>query len=674
MDEDQLNRQLRSWERRLDREYDREHPSRSVIRRCKGMIKEINMKLRAMERFVAETNNIYDRPESMLRALSQTEEKLKGVSYNPETRTIQYDGLLNAWIFHLRLLSVLPPTAMNAGDIQKSPLELTGDEAWKYLHTQGFSEDELRELDDMGFVGATAVAAWEEMRDTGVVREDIRKMEGKGYTLGGLLDIWERLEGNYDKQFYGYMIQGTDSSYRDAFSINPDNLSQTMQFTLLYHTNVLAENKNTAELEKLINAMLYTDENHSWYPVNEDGQAYGSDYIERMYAASSFALEQEASALLGGRHLYTDQVMDALGEQIKLQSDMNTLWAALRETAFNDGCFDQSGMSRMSQELPYGGKIEDLTYAATGFSFQYQFATAWIKDAGMPVDTKNIQSIEWHPDYKVKVDCSINMSQTSMNAQERKERIQAIREAQETLWLKYAYQTGSSLIGIVSPEAGAVLGLGEALASRGAKKTGSSALAAMEKSGYLSEEFIQKYKSGATGAVIAGGNFIDYVNELEGLDTKINAENARQRLEWFGATSSVDVSNGTPVLDENGNDEYKGRWTITVNEGYYNVNAIKNLAKWEKEGLAGVLDQEIRNRDIRIEIIDRIESQLKSDKTLTQEATILLHGGGDILQMDSEKFAQTIQDIEKAYTNAYKESDKKSQDKAIKIQSIFQKQ
>lgn len=104
------------------------------------------------------------------------------------------------------------------------------------------------------------------------------------------------------------------------------------------------------------------------------------------------------------------------------------------------------------------------------------------------------------------------------------------------------------------------------------------------------------------------------------------------------------------------------------------MNAIKNLAKWEKEGLTGVLEQEIRNRDIRIEIIDSIESQLKSDKNLTQEATVLLHGGGDILKMDSEKFAQTIQDIENAYTNAYKENGGKPLGELLEIQSILQKQ
>lgn len=409
----------------MDREHDREHPRRSVIRRCKGMIKEINMKLRAMERFVSETNNIYDRPESMLNILSQAEEKLKGVNYNATEKKIQYDGLLNGWSFHLRLMSALPPTPMDNRDIEKSPLELTGDEAWAYLHTQGFSEDELRELDDMGFVGTTAVAAWEEMKNTGVAREDIRKMEGYGYNLGGLIDIWETLEHDKDKQFYGCIIQGTDDSYREAFSVNPDNLSPIVQFTLLYHTSAMAESKHTEELELLINAMLYTDEQHSWYPVSEDCQAYGSGYIERMFAASSFVLEQQANALLGGRHVYSEKGINALSEQIKLQADMNALWGALRETAFNDECFDQSGMNRMSQELPYGGKIEGLTYAATGFSFQYQFSTAWIKDAGMPVDTKNIPSIEWHPDHPVKVESNINSTLASITAQEWKERIQA---------------------------------------------------------------------------------------------------------------------------------------------------------------------------------------------------------------------------------------------------------
>lgn len=87
-----------------------------------------------------------------------------------------------------------------------------------------------------------------------------------------------------------------------------------------------------------------------------------------------------------------------------------------------------------------------------------------------------------------------------------------------------------------------------------------------------------------------------------------------------------------------------------------------------------MLDQDIWSKDTGKAIIDRIESQLKSDKTLTQEATILLHGGGDILQMDSEKFAQTIQDIEDAYTNAYSGNAQQPFGQSLEMQSILQKQ
>lgn len=219
-----------------------------------------------------------------------------------------------------------------------------------------------------------------------------------------------------------------------------------------------------------------------------------------------------------------------------------------------------------------------------------------------------------------------------------------------------------------------IIGLGEALVSGGAKKTGNSALAAMEKSGYLSDEFIQNYKSGASGAVIVGGNFMDYLNELEGLDAKISAENAQQRTEWFGATSSVDVSSGIPSLDKNGNDAHKNKWSMTVNEGYYNPDAIKNLAKWEKEGLIGMLEKDLDNKEKSSGVIKKIEEQLKVDRSFTKEAELLLHGGSDILQMNAERFAQAITDIETAYENAYTNDTEFPIGEKINIQSIFQAQ
>lgn len=60
-------------------------------------------------------------------------------------------------------------------------------------------------------------------------RDDIRNMEEYGYNLGGLIDILETLERDSDKMFYGCIIQGADGSYREAFSVNPDNLSPIMQ-------------------------------------------------------------------------------------------------------------------------------------------------------------------------------------------------------------------------------------------------------------------------------------------------------------------------------------------------------------------------------------------------------------------------------------------------------------
>lgn len=140
LNEDQLNNQLRYWERRLDREYDREHPRSSVIRRCKSMIRDIRSKLLSMERFVHATEGIYDGATQVLAILQTAQNQLNWVTYDQKEHKIHFGEISNDWL-----------------------LELNSAAARSYLLTNGVTETEIKNLDDMGFAPEVIRASMEKL-------------------------------------------------------------------------------------------------------------------------------------------------------------------------------------------------------------------------------------------------------------------------------------------------------------------------------------------------------------------------------------------------------------------------------------------------------------------------------------------------------------------------------
>ena len=94
---------------------------------------------------------------------------------------------------------------------------------------------------------------------------------------------------------------------------------------------------------------------------------------------------------------------------------------------------------------------------------------------------------------------------------------------------------------------------------------------------------MERYKTDGKSAVIAATGFLDYFDEKQRLDGQIASENARMKLEWFGATSSFQA----------------GELTEIVNVGFYNVTALEDLRDWEENGLTSVISKVIKKGNKR---------------------------------------------------------------------------
>ncbi len=393
LDQDKLEWELEDYIRRLDREYDREHPSSYRIARYRNMIREIRGKLRDMQDFLNATKGLYTEALRLQEILGRADTELKGISSDPETGAVSFSSVNNSWL-----------------------LEMQNAIGEKYL------------------------------KDLGISDREIERMKKLGLEAYELKARHECLETEEDRAFFADII---NERYLKAFQVNPDKLSLEAKFFLTEYTRMLADKGNIKELEQLINDMLYTDAYHSRYPTGQALDAYGYEYVSILFDITSCLLEEEGKALYAGKNIFTDTGRKKFGSSLKKLADLNALWGAVQRTSYESKYFYESGIESISMRLMYGSKIQNLEHEGSGFEFDTIYSTAWIGDSSYYAAGNNVRGIEWHEGRVLRVSTSVNTSLSSIDSQTYKETIQDLREKKETLWMKYMINTGTGIMGIM---------------------------------------------------------------------------------------------------------------------------------------------------------------------------------------------------------------------------------
>ena len=107
LDEDQLKRNIREWEREISYEESEEEPNYSFIRRLRSYIRDAQAKLDAMSNFVRVTGGIYDRAGDINRILKKADTELNKVQYDPKSMTLDFSSVNRHWILEMEALKVL---------------------------------------------------------------------------------------------------------------------------------------------------------------------------------------------------------------------------------------------------------------------------------------------------------------------------------------------------------------------------------------------------------------------------------------------------------------------------------------------------------------------------------------------------------------------------------------
>jgi len=397
--------------------------------------------------------------------------------------------------------------------------------------------------------------------------------------------------------------------------------------------------------------MLYTDEEHSPYPNSYGQDAYGLEYLNRLFAASSDVLEKQCNALWQAAGILTKEEKDALGKEIKLQAHTNALWKTLSNVSYESDYFYASGIEIFSGQFLYGSRIHDLTFTDAGFTYNCEYQTAWVGDASMGVCGKNISELVWHGENLLTVQTKILTNLNEMKIEEHIEEIQALRTEREFLFTKYFLKTGMNIIGSVFPITGGLCDTLNGALDKSASDINGGLTDTLEEIGLIDEDVLDGYKSGAGPLVSIGAGLVDYFNEAKQIDKKSNAEKELQKIKLFGAVSSFTA----------------GGLSETVNMGYYNPESLFDLRTWEKSGIDGVLGKALSNGEKREEVIKEIRQQLEGKMT-AGIATLL--DGGNIFLMDATEISEAISSINQAYKAI--ETDDKYFGSELNLLAIFQ--
>ena len=98
LDEDQLKRNIREWQKEIWYEEREEEPNHRFISRLEGYIRDAQAKLDAMSNFVGTTRGIYDRARDINRILNKADTELNKVQYDPKSMTLNFSSVDRIWL------------------------------------------------------------------------------------------------------------------------------------------------------------------------------------------------------------------------------------------------------------------------------------------------------------------------------------------------------------------------------------------------------------------------------------------------------------------------------------------------------------------------------------------------------------------------------------------------
>lgn len=396
-----------------------------------------------------------------------------------------------------------------------------------------------------------------ELLARGVTQKQLDNMESIGYMpseIKGALDLCETEE---DRQFFGYLMDGTAESYIKAFEINPHKLSESMTIIMAdyaVHIVELDENgQSTKESEERLlafnNALLQSRDYIVIAPEIKPTIEYRAAYLNKLCTGTE-ALAQADLITLASMEP-GDEGYEELYANYKKVLSMKNLWLTEQDMLNTD---DLNGTAKINMS-----EIKELHFHNNTVVFTYQDSD---KLFGKPEEGI--------------IRCELLSHGSALdNFEDRKALLELAQEREDAarkLLESLVIDVGIGALSIYSPPLAILAASVVSLA-----KMDASAMGSWEGLGNTNEE---KLNWGTT-SIIAKDVLDSYISFMN-TTAQLEATEWEIAQEWFG------MGGGYAVLDEEKN-VVEMEYNFT---GPYDPNVLRIMNKWENGGLGAWLPLE----------------------------------------------------------------------------------
>ena len=609
LDQDQLERELWYWEKTLAEEESEEEPSYSTIRECRRNIREINLKLRAIESFVRNTSGCYDKAVTCLNILNKADTEIQKVHFDQNTNVLNFTDVNRNWILEMD--------------------ELRGISG---LKADGLTDDQIKEAEDLGFSIERIASTWEELKARDIDSQDIESMEDMALNFGAIVQAWKNTETEADRTLVAGLIK---KDYLAAFRANANEVNvKTQIFLTEYVLQASLNDRTSAALQEVLNGMLAPCQD-SFPGVGCIGSnANAMSYLEVLYANAESMLKRESLYFLSPNSL-TDEGLRVLNQRHEGILALTTMTGSTYDILYGalgrgEKIINVNYITDLSDI-----RIDNLKYNtstnAYSYDISYEGAQRSFNNAGETGATKLSNSLA----VTTRI---LEMPQNMRNQlylESRAKLVEAQEELEGKLYSEFMQAGAVTSISAFNPLAGAAAGFVFAAAEGKGKNAVTSLQKIVNKSG-IPENSITKFVQGqaVTFSASAIQSIMDYQKQYNSLSKDIEGKDNEIYLSWFGAGGAYSIG-----------DEEVSKLVVS---GIYNPEMIEKIGVWKKEGLEGlaekVLGENVLFGETPLEEIHKINFI----KALNAEEYAIWTGEG-VLEMDMDVFVRAVENMGEKY-------------------------
>ena len=379
-----------------------------------------------------------------------------------------------------------------------------------------------------------------------------------------------------------------EGKYDEAFSVNPDKLSDYGTLGLGAYSakvqTIPVSWKALSEISNIANGIFKQD-------VIAANYGYTQKYLDKMTVSTGIELNSMAASVEEYFKMHPDVMENkSLKDALVASAGGNSFWLSLDEAYtdedstlrsdyedYRDYYFARNG-SNQEQPLLFRYNLKDLKYDESNGSFTYEIEMCDPKDNLIKdTDGKLVCPAR-------KFGSNMVFDSLSNETDYNNEKAREIQKEINNLGYKYTVKTAMGLVGLVCPEAGLALE-GAATLTTGEDANGTI------KDGVkmLASKGVLEGGKATIGTANCVGSLWSGIEEYQKLEAKKNATYLQTFRGMFLSGSQYET------------DHYKGTgyeaYNKTTSETVCKFETLREKARWEQQGIGGVIYQYNENAD-----------------------------------------------------------------------------